>query len=108
MTVIVSSTATGYEVTAVAPSTSSQVNDAACAKLGVRVDRGATAVGFGLADQCDRLREEQEFSALDLEGDRRVGSGGRMHVDNDSRVAAARIGQSPIEWRDIRRAAAAG
>ncbi len=38
---IVSSTATGYEVTAVAPSTSSQVNDAACAKLGVKVEGGA-------------------------------------------------------------------
>ena len=37
---IVSSTATGYELTADA-SSSSQVNDAACAKLGVKVEGGA-------------------------------------------------------------------
>ena len=40
---IVSSTATGYELTADASSatSSSQVNDAACAKLGVKVEGGA-------------------------------------------------------------------
>lgn len=38
---ITSPTATGYVVTAIAPSTSSQSSDGACAKLGVKVEGGA-------------------------------------------------------------------